>query len=549
MSIHRASEHAYLTYDRDPEAQAFMNADMRGGFDGDKDSYTVSEAAWQIIRGEPGWGVLGQSYTVSYGFRASAPSRMPDDTGGFSRFNSNQIAQAELAFAGWSDVAQITFVRQGAGVAGEGAYTDSATILLGNYSSGSDGASAFGYYPGDPRPSSSSGDVWVNSTFNSNLSPVTFNYGSHVLVHEIGHTIGLAHPSEYNATSGTSNTYAYQAGYAEDDRQYTVMSYFGEFNTAGNFGGLYPAAPMLDDIAAAQMLYGANMATRLGDTVYGFNSNAGRPWFEAASTVRVVFAVWDAGGNDTFDFSGYVSNAKIDLHPGAFSSTGGLAGNIAIAIGADIENAIGGAGADTLIGSDLGNRLLGAAGSDSLTGFAGEDFMRGDLGDDYMVGGDAWDDMHGNQGSDTLWGGDGHDWVVGGQNGDLLHGEAGNDKVYGDKGADTIYGEDGDEWIRGGQDNDLVFAGAGDDSVWGDRGDDTISGGPGLDTFYAFVGVGVDRITDFSIAEGDRVRIEGGSPFNLYQAGADTVIDLGSDQIILVGVNAASLPAGSVLAI
>jgi serralysin len=30
---------------------------------------------------------------------------MPDDTGGFSRFNEAQILQAELALTAWSDVA------------------------------------------------------------------------------------------------------------------------------------------------------------------------------------------------------------------------------------------------------------------------------------------------------------------------------------------------------------------------------------------------------------------------------------------------------------
>ncbi|MDO9246438.1 MAG: M10 family metallopeptidase C-terminal domain-containing protein, partial [Phenylobacterium sp.] len=183
-----------------------------------------------------------------------------------------------------------------------------------------------------------------------------------------------AHPSDYDASDVTSPTYANSAGYAEDSRQYTVMSYFSETNTGGAFGGTYSAAPMLDDIAAAQLEYGPNTTTRLTDTTYGFNANAGRPWFEAAtSTAKLVFAVWDAGGVDTFDFSGFSQNQIIDLRPGFFSSVGGLSGNVAVAIGAVIENAIGGSGSDQIYGNSATNRLSGGPGDDVLDGGEGVD--------------------------------------------------------------------------------------------------------------------------------------------------------------------------------
>ena len=503
------------------EPQAFLNADARGGADGGKDSYTIQEAGNQIVRGEPGWGgVMGQPFTVTYGFRASAPSTMPDDTGGFSQFNAQQVAQAELAMQSWADVARITFV-----AAAPGGYTNDAAMLFANYSSGSDGASAFAFYPGSTSAGSRSGDVWVNVTLGSNGNPVTFNYGAHVLLHEIGHAIGMAHPADYDSTSGNASpTYAGNAGYAEDTRQFTVMSYFSELNTGGNFGGLYAAAPLLDDIYGVQLMYGANMTTRTGDTVYGFNSNAGRPWFEASSTQRVVFAAWDAGGTDTFDFGGYVSNAVIDLRPGHFSSVGGLTGHVAIALGTDIERAQAGSGSDKVYGNELENWLRGGSGADQLSGFG------------------SWDDMHGNTGTDTLWGGDGGDWVVGGQDGDLLHGEAGDDIIYGNLASDTCIGGDGNDTIVAGQQEDIVYGDGGNDWLGGDRGADTIWGGSGADTFRFFAGAGVDKIMDFNVADGDRIFLEGGGTYSVSQVGSDVVINLGpGDQIILAGVSQASL--------
>ncbi|MGO4611561.1 M10 family metallopeptidase C-terminal domain-containing protein, partial [Variovorax sp. 2RAF20] len=79
----------------------------------------------------------------------------------------------------------------------------------------------------------------------------------------------------------------------------------------------------MDDIVAVQKLYGANLETRADDTVYGFNSNAGRDFYSAMSAdSKVVFSVWDGGGNDTLDFSGFSQNQKINLNQGSFSDVG-----------------------------------------------------------------------------------------------------------------------------------------------------------------------------------------------------------------------------------
>lgn len=192
-----------------------------------------------------------------------------------------------------------------------------------------------------------------------------------------------------------------------------------------------------------------------------------------------------------------------------------------------------------------GSLVYAGAGNDSVTGTAGSDFLRGEDGDDAMSGGDAFDDMHGNLGNDSLSGGAGGDWVVGGQGNDHLRGELDGDVVYGNLGHDTCEGGAGNDWLRGGQGNDRVDGGSGDDLLWGDRGDDTLSGGSGADTFVIFGEAGLDRITDFNASEGDRLRVEAGYTYAVDQVGADVVVTLsGGAQVVLVGVQLGSLPAG-----
>ena len=214
------------------------------------------------------------------------------------------------------------------------------------------------------------------------------------MTHEIGHTLGLSHPGAYNAGNGNP-TYG-DAKYAEDTRGYSLMSYWSETNTEQDFSkdgsGAYASAPLMDDIVAVQKLYGANYETRADNTTYGFYSNTGRDFYSATSaSSKLVFSVWDGGGDDTLNFSGFTQNQKINLNEGSFSDVGGLVGNVSIAYGVTVENAVGGSGNDLLIGNAKANSLFGGAGDDILYGGGGGDTLVGGEGADTFVFGAASD--------------------------------------------------------------------------------------------------------------------------------------------------------------
>jgi Ca2+-binding RTX toxin-like protein len=239
---------------------------------------------------------------------------------------------------------------------------------------------------------------------------------------------------------------------------------------------------------------------------------------------RLVFAA-SAGGTYYID-------------AGAFLD--GYAGSYTVSLVAGTSTAT--AGDDLLIGPSGGGTMMAGAGADTVLGADGANYLRGDDGADSITGGAAFDDINGNMGADTAHGGPGDDWVVGGKDNDNLFGDAGGDIVYGNLGDDSCDGGSGADLIRGGQGADTLAGGTGNDWLSGDRGSDTLTGGTGADTFHTFSGAGIDVVTDFSLADGDRVQVDAGVTWTLSQSGADTVIDLGGgDQMILKNVQLSTL--------
>jgi len=73
-----------------------------------------------------------------------------------------------------------------------------------------------------------------------------------------------------------------------------------------------------------------------------------------------------------------------------------------------------------------------------------------------------------------------------------------------------------------------------------------MTGGAGADIFHSSSDAGVDRVLDFSLADGDRVLLDPGTTFTVVQVGGDTVIQMSNAQVVLVGISMASLPTGTI---
>ncbi|MDB5442042.1 MAG: hypothetical protein JWP73_418 [Phenylobacterium sp.] len=277
------------------------------------------------------------------------------------------------------------------------------------------------------------------------------------------------------------------------------------------------------------------------------------PW-NAALAVRTVGGVGDPivvsgqGGLDTVHALG--SAVQYTLTEAADGSvrlteTSGLGQN---AVLNGISTVAFGDGTQvSLAGMSVGvGYRFGSAGADSFAAGAGPSYLRGGDGADSIAGGSAFDDINGNKGDDTLDGGaGGDDWLVGGQGNDLIIAHASDNILLGNLGADTLHGGSGHDVIRGGQGDDFITAGSGVQWISGDRGNDTIQGGSGPDTFHTFSGAGIDKVIGFSAAKGDHVQLDPGTHYTLSQIGADTIIDMGNgDQMILQNVQVSSLPNG-----
>lgn len=286
--------------------------------------------------------------------------------------------------------------------------------------------------------------------------------------------------------------------------------------------------------------------------------------------------LWGGKGVDTASYATSTTPVTVSLKSGTSSGEGSDTLGL-------VENVSGGAGDDTIEGSDAGNKLtgnggadvlLGGRGMDTLLGNSGDDTIKGGHGDDVIDGHDGDDALNGGNGADTLRGWSGNDTFVPGGGNDVVKGGAGDDtvnfastpdgmnvdlaagtatgqgsdslvgvaNVVGSRHDDEVAGNGSPNHIIGGEGDDIIFGRGGDDDLDGGKGDDAIVPGPGAD--QARGGVGIDLVSYFDAGGGVKVDLSVGtatgqgvdalSGFEWIEGSeaSDTLIGRGSNNLI-----------------
>lgn len=214
----------------------------------------------------------------------------------------------------------------------------------------------------------------------------------------------------------------------------------------------------------------------------------------------------------------------------------------------DYDGLFGGAGNDTLMGSSYGDTLSGGVGNDRITtglaqaadGGAGDDRLFGGAGNNLLTGGDGKDSLTGGGGDDDLRGGAGNDLGRGGAGADTLDGFEGNDRLFGEGGNDWLEGGTGFDTLSGGADHDWLDGGLGGGLLRGGGGDDTLWAGDGASRLYGEAGQ--DALGSSSLSDD---LLSGGTGNDTLSGNAGDSLSGGDGNDLLNGMGGGRLTGGA----
>ena len=222
----------------------------------------------------------------------------------------------------------------------------------------------FSYFPNYSYEIGS--DVFISTAYDfpEFISDQFTNYDYEVLLHEIGHALGLKHPFEADRNNTTT------LDEVEDNTGLTAMSYNDKLDTfSGEFRPL--------DLLVLTKFYGVNKSFNAGDDTY---------YFSPDSATLII----DGDGNDSIDAVNTQNAVFIDLRPGTHSYSGHRKSHITdsnqmtISHGSNIENIYSGPGNDWIIGNSLDNFISTNSGNDKIYLGEGMDVVVSGAGSDLI---------------------------------------------------------------------------------------------------------------------------------------------------------------------
>ncbi len=210
-------------------------------------------------------------------------------------------------------------------------------------------------------------------------------------------------------------------------------------------------------------------------------------------------------GNDIYVIDTLTDTLTENLNEG----TDTVKSSVGYTLGSNLENlTLTGITAINGTGNTLNNTIIGNTANNTLNGKSGVDTLKGGTGNDiYYVDniGDKVTEIL-DQGTDLIKSSVSYTLPANVEN-ITLTGSA-NLTANGNTLANKLTGNTGNNRLIGKTGNDTLIGGLGNDILTGGKGNDTLTGGRGKDIFaYNLPTEGIDTITDFNRAQGDKINI------------------------------------------
>jgi hypothetical protein len=217
------------------------------------------------------------------------------------------------------------------------------------------------------------GDVYLNLRSDAARLP-SYEPGGEgfaLLLHELGHALGLKHPHDSGGT-GRPTLASLGLRYLDQDWA-SIMSYKDGYSW--NQQAWDPASPMILDVLGLMYSYGPNQSTNAGNTTHVLRET------------NQYTTLWDASGFDTLNLA-FASQAwTVDLDLSLDRTIGVRMGRALPTTEAaasvtpkslnwllgDYENIVGTNYSDSITGNGLGNVIYGIGGNDTISGGGGVD--------------------------------------------------------------------------------------------------------------------------------------------------------------------------------